>query len=60
MRATRAAGFGAAAERFRHDLLDGSGAPSALGAAAEASIELLGGSGNLRGGSHRASHILIA
>jgi hypothetical protein len=40
VRASGAAGFGAGAERFVHDLLDGAHAASALGAAAQATIDL--------------------
>jgi len=40
MRASGTAGLGAGAQRFVHDLLDRPYAPSALGAAAEASIDL--------------------
>jgi hypothetical protein len=40
MRTSRAAGLGAGAERFVHNLLDGPGASAALGAAAQTPIDL--------------------
>ena len=40
MGASRATGFRAGAERLVHDLLDGAGASSTLGAAAETSVDL--------------------
>lgn len=45
MRAAGTAGLGAGAEGLVNDGLDGARAPPALGAATEASIELLGASG---------------
>ena len=42
VRAARTAGFGASAKRLVDDGLDGARAPAAFGAAAEATIDLLG------------------
>jgi hypothetical protein len=42
VRTPRTAGFCAGAERFIHDFLDGAGAPAALSAATEASVDLPG------------------
>lgn len=43
MRAALAAALGAGAKRFGHNLADGAGAAAALGAAAKAAIDLVGG-----------------
>lgn len=52
----RAAGTG---ERFVHDLADGARATPALGAAAEAAIDLAGGARRLLG-TERRTHVLVA
>ncbi len=60
VRAAGAAGLGAGAEGFRHDLADRPGAAAALGAAAEATINLAGGAGRNLGAGYDASHVVIA
>jgi hypothetical protein len=60
VRASGAAGFGASAERFVDNGLDGARASATLGAAAEATIDLLGITGKLFGGAHGIAHIVVA
>jgi hypothetical protein len=58
VRAARAARFGACAESFVHDLLDGADAAAALGAAAEASVHLTGRARRLRS-ADGISHVVV-
>jgi hypothetical protein len=60
VRASGAAGLGAGAERLIDDGLDGARASAALGAAAEASIDLLGIAGKVLGGADGAANIVVA
>ena len=53
--ATRAAGGG---DRLVHDAADGARAPPALGAAAEAAIDLTGGARRLLGSKRRADVVI--
>jgi len=54
--ATRPAGAG---DGLIHDSANGAGAPAALGAAAEATVDLAGGAWRLRG-SERSADVVIA
>jgi hypothetical protein len=60
MRASRAAGFGARAQRFVHDLFDGAGAPAALRAAAETSIDLPRRPWRHLRDAHSVSYIMVS
>ena len=60
VRASGAAGLGAFAEGLVDDGLDGAGASAAFGAAAEATVDLLGIAGKVRRGVHGAADILVA
>jgi hypothetical protein len=60
VRASGAAGFGASAERFVDNGLDGARASATLGAAAEAAIDLLGITRKLFGGAHGITDIVVA
>jgi hypothetical protein len=60
MRATGAAGLGAGAQRLVDDGLDGTRASSALGAATEASVNLLGVSGQILRSAHGITDVVIA
>lgn len=60
MRASGAAGLGAGAEGVFNDGLDGARASPALGAAAEATIDLLGIAGKVFRSIDRAADILVA
>ena len=55
-----AAGLGAGPERFIDDGLDGPRTAAAFGAAAEATIELLGVARQAVGRLHRAADIMVA
>ena len=57
--ASGAAGLGAGAESFVHDLLDGSGAPSAFGAAAQTAIDLPGCARKILGLGHNVTHVVV-
>lgn len=59
MRASGAARFGAGAESLVHDLLDGSRATSALGAATQASIDLVRRARHLLGSAHGVAHVVV-
>ena len=59
MRASRAAGFGAGAERFVHDLFDRPGAAAALGAATQTSVDLPGGAWRHLRSADRITHVVI-
>ena len=48
-----------ACDRFIHDILNGARAPAALGAAAEAAINLTGGAGRPLIGE-RGAHVMVA
>jgi hypothetical protein len=58
MRAPGAAGLGAGAKGFVHDLLDGTGTAAALRTTAEAAIDLARGTRRL-GGGHDVSHVMV-
>ncbi|MGY4231348.1 hypothetical protein ACVIIW_000295 [Bradyrhizobium sp. USDA 4449] len=60
VRATGTARSGAGAERFVDDRLDGAGAPAALGAAAETSIDLLGMTHSIIGLGDGGADVVIA
>ena len=60
VRASGAAGLGAGAEGFFNDGLDGARASPAFGAAAEATIDLLGIAGKVLRSIDRAADILVA
>ena len=60
VRASGAAGLGTGAQGLVDDGLDGAGAPAAFGAAAEATVDLLGIAGKVRRGINRAADILVA
>ena len=60
VRTARAAGLGARAQRFVDDGLDGARATSTLGAAAEASIDLLGIARHTRGCTDGIADIMVA
>jgi hypothetical protein len=60
VRATGAAGLGAGAERLIDNGLDGARASSTLGAAAEASVNLLGVSGEILRSVHGTTDVVIA
>ena len=60
VRAARAARLGAGAKRFIDDGLDGTGASAAFGAAAEATIDLLGISRQVRSCTHSITDIVVA
>jgi hypothetical protein len=60
VRASGAAGFSASTERFVDNGLDGARASAALGAAAEAAIDLLGTTRKLFGGAHGVTDIVVA
>jgi hypothetical protein len=57
-RAAGAARATSAGKRFIHDPSDGARAPSTLGAAAEAAIDLAGGTRRLAGSDHRADVVI--
>ena len=59
MRASRAAGLRAGAERFVHDLLDGTGASAALGAAAKTSVNLPRRTWRHRRDTHDVAHVVV-
>src|SRR5437899_170115 len=60
VRATGAAGLGTGAERFFDDGLDGAGAAAAFGAAAEASVDLLGMTHGVVGLGDGGADVVIA
>jgi hypothetical protein len=60
VRATGAAGLGAGAQRLVDNGLDGARASSTLGAAAEASVNLLGVSGKIFRSVHGITDVVIA
>jgi hypothetical protein len=60
VRASGAAGFGASAERFIDNGLDGARASAAFGAAAEAAVDLLGMTRKLFGGANGIADIVVA
>ncbi len=60
VRAAGAAGLGAGAQRLVDDGLDGTRASSTLGAATEASVNLLGGSGEILRSVHGITDVVIA
>jgi hypothetical protein len=60
MRAARAAGLGAGTQRFVDDGLDGARAAAAFGAAAEASINLLGIARHTRSCTDGIADIMVA
>ena len=57
--ASGAAGLGAGAKGFVHDLLDGPGATAALGAAAETPIDLPRCARKILGLSHNVTHVVV-
>ena len=59
VRTTGAAGLGASAQRLFDDGLDGTSAPPAFGAAAEAAIELLGVAWKILRGVNGAADIVV-
>lgn len=59
MGASRAAGLGAGAEGFIHDLLDGSRAAAAFGAAAQTAIDLPGRAREVLGLGHDVTHVVV-
>ena len=59
VRATGTAGLGAGAQSLVNDGLDGARAAAALGAATEASIELLGIAGKVFGATDRAADVVV-
>jgi hypothetical protein len=59
VRASRAAGLGAGAQRFVHDLLDGAGAPAALGAATQTSIDLPRRAWRHLSRTHGVAHVVV-
>jgi hypothetical protein len=60
VRAPVAAGLGARTQRFIHDLPDGPGAATALGAAAEAAIDLPRRARQVAGVSHSIADVVVA
>lgn len=60
VRATGAAGFGAGAQGFVDDGLDGARASAAFGTATEATIDLLGIAGKVLRSVDRTADILVA
>ena len=58
--ATGAAGLGAGTQGLVDDRLDGACAPAAFGAAAEATVDLLGIAGKVRRSVDGAADILVA
>jgi hypothetical protein len=59
MRASRAARLGAGTERFVHDLLNGTGAPAALGAAAQTPIDLSRRTRRHLRHAHGVAHVVV-
>ena len=59
MRTSRAAGSGASSERFFHDCLDGAGASSALGAAAETPVDLPRRAWRHLRDAHGVAHVVV-
>ncbi|CAN5207231.1 hypothetical protein BH10PSE11_BH10PSE11_15680 [soil metagenome] len=57
--ASRAAGLGAGAEGFVHDLLDSTRATAAFGAAAQTAIDLPSRAGKVPGLGHDVTHIVV-
>lgn len=57
--ASRAAGLGAGAEGFVHDLLDGSRTTAAFGAATQTVIDLPGRARKILGLGHNATHVVV-
>jgi hypothetical protein len=57
--ASGAASLGAGTQRFVHDLLDGPGATAALGATAEASIDLTRGAREIPSAGHDITHVVV-
>jgi hypothetical protein len=55
-----AAGLGAWAQGFRHDLLDGPGTPAALGAASETAVNLPCRTRNGGSGGHGVADVMVA
>ena len=55
-----AARLGARTKRLAHDLLDGAGAPAALGAAPKTAVNLPGGARNFGSGGHGAADVMVA
>lgn len=58
--ASRAAGLGAGAEGFIHDLLDGSRAAAAFCAAAQTAIDLPGRAREVLGLRHDVTHVVVS
>ena len=59
MGATSAAGLGAGAKGFIHDLLDGSRAAPAFGAAAQTAIDLPSRARKTLGLGHDVAHVMV-
>ena len=59
VRASRAAGLGAGAQRFIHDLLDGAGASTALGAAAQTAVDLPWRAWRHLRHAHGVAHVVV-
>lgn len=59
MGASRATGLGAGAKGFIHDLLDGSRAAPAFGAAAQTAIDLPSRARKTLGLGHDAAHVMV-
>ncbi len=59
VRTSHKAGLGAGAQRFLDNGLDGTRTATALGAAAEASIDLLGVAGKIIRAAYRAADIMV-
>lgn len=58
--ASRAAGLGTSAQRLVHDLLDGSRAAAAFGAAAQTAIDLPGRAREVLGLGHDVTHVVVS
>lgn len=58
--ASRAAGLGAGAEGFIHDLLDGSRAAAAFCAAAQTAVDLPSGAREVLGLGHNVTHVVVS
>lgn len=58
--ASIAAGLGAGAQSFGHDLLDGAGTPAALGAASQTAVNLPCRARNSGSGGHGVADVMVA
>lgn len=58
--ASRTAGLNTSAQRLIHDLLDGSRAAAALGAAAQTAVNLPSGAREVLGLGHDVTHVVVS